>query len=158
MASTAVNASNDKRAGQHLVTSAPVKRDGDWIGTLTLPSRATLRIAAHLRVDRDGMMRGSFDSLDQSVWNVPLDAVTMTATTLDFTVPSNGTRYAGRWDVQTRRWVGVWSQGGTQFTLTLAGNGPQRRRTRGRCRPIARSARYSIDALRSVPARRSLWE
>ncbi len=124
MASTAANASDAKRAGAHLVASAPVKRDGDWIGTLTLPSRATLRIAVHLRVNRDGMMRGSFDSLDQRVWNVPLDTVTMTATTLDFTVPSNGTRYAGRWDAQTRRWIGVWSQGGAQFALALAGNGP----------------------------------
>ena len=68
-----------------------------------LPSKATLRIAVHLRVDQDGKLRGSFDSLDQRVWNIPLDAVSVTSTTLDFTVPSNGTRYTGRWDARTRR-------------------------------------------------------
>lgn len=99
-------------------------RVGDWIGQLTLPSRATLRVVVHVRIDRGGILRGSFDSLDQRIWNIPLDGLTMTSTTLDFTVPSNGSRYAGRWDARTRRWVGIWSQGGAQFPLALAANGP----------------------------------
>lgn len=99
-------------------------RVGDWIGELTLPSRATLRVVVHLRIDRGGILRGSFDSLDQRIWNTALDGVTMTATTLDFTVPSSGSRYAGRWNPTTRLWVGVWSQGGVEFPLTLATGGP----------------------------------
>lgn len=124
IASTTASASTDEHAKPRLAVSAPVKRDGDWLGTLTLPSNATLRIAVHLRVDRDGKVRGSFDSLDQRVWDIPFDAVSVTSTTLDFTVPSNGARYTGRWDARTRRWVGVWAQGGAQFPLTLAENGP----------------------------------
>ncbi|WP_243650243.1 serine hydrolase [Sphingomonas sp. PP-CC-3G-468] len=124
MTSMAANASGDERAESRFAAPASVKRDGDWLGTLTLPSQATLRIAVHLRAGRDGIMRGAFDSLDQRIWNVPLDAVSVTPMTLDFAVPSNGTRYAGRWDARTRRWVGIWSQGGAQFSLALAANGP----------------------------------
>lgn len=122
--STAVGASDDVQAGSRFAAPTPVARAGDWLGTLTLPSQATLRIAVHLRVGRDGIVRGVFDSLDQRIWNVPLDVVSVTPTTLDFRVPSNGTRYAGRWDARTRRWVGIWSQGGAQFPLALAANGP----------------------------------
>lgn len=122
LASTAARASDAVSTQPHI--AAPIMRDGDWLGTLVLPSRATLRIAVHLRAGPDGVLGGSFDSLDQRVWNIPLDAVSMTSTTLDFTVPSNGGRYAGRWDARTRRWVGIWSQGGAQLSLALAANGP----------------------------------
>ncbi|WP_322964530.1 serine hydrolase domain-containing protein [Sphingomonas fuzhouensis] len=105
-------------------TPSPATQSGDWLGTLTLPSRATLRIAVHFSVDRDGILRGSFDSLDQRSWNTPLDAIMMTSTTLTFTVPSNGSRYTAHWDAMTRRWVGVWSQGGAQLPLSLAAGGP----------------------------------
>lgn len=63
----------------------------------------------HLRVGRDGILHGSFDSLDQRTWNTPLDGITMTPTTLAFTVPSNGSRYAAHWNAAERRWVGTWS-------------------------------------------------
>ncbi len=103
---------------------ASVERGGDWLGTLTLPSQATLRIAVHIRVDHNGILHGSFDSLDQRTWNTPLDGVTMTPTALAFTVPSNGSRYAAHWNAAERRWVGVWSQGSAQFPLSLAAGGP----------------------------------
>ncbi len=109
-----------------VVSPAPVPTAGagDWIGTLTLPSRATLRVAVHVRVDDGGVLRGSYDSLDQRIWGMPLDAVAMTATTLDFTVPGNGARYAGRREPGARHWTGVWTQGGTAFPLVLAEGGP----------------------------------
>ncbi len=103
---------------------APAERDGDWLGTLTLPSQATLRIAVHLRVDRDGILRGVFDSLDQRTWNTPLDGITMTPTALAFTVPGNGSRYTARWNAAEQRWAGIWSQGGAQFPLSLVAGGP----------------------------------
>ncbi len=108
----------------HPAAPVAVEHAGDWIGTLTLPSRATLRIAVHLGVDRDGIPHGSFDSLDQRVWNTALDEVTATPTTLGFAVRGRGIHYAARWDAAGRRWVGIWSQGGAQFPLTLSANGP----------------------------------
>ncbi len=124
LSSTAASAADDRQVEPHVTVPASTERHGDWLGMLTLPSQAMLRIAVHLRVDHDGIVRGVFDSLDQRIWNVPLDAVAMTPATLEFTVPSNGSRYAGRWEARTRRWVGTWSQGGAQFALTLAANGP----------------------------------
>jgi len=106
---------------------ASAERDGDWLGTLTLPSQATLRIAVHLRVGRDGILHGSFDSLDQRTWNTPLDGITVTPTALAFTVPSNGSRYTAHWNAADQRWVGTWSQGGAQFPLSLAAGGPSPR-------------------------------
>ncbi|KQN00347.1 serine hydrolase [Sphingomonas sp. Leaf25] len=102
----------------------PMAHPGDWSGTLTLPSRATLRLVVRLRVDDGGIVRGSIDSIDQRVWNTPLDGITMTATTLDFTVPGNGSRYRGRWDAAARGWSGIWSQGDAAFALSLAAGGP----------------------------------
>ncbi len=78
----------------------------DWVGTLTLPSQAQLRVAVHLRTGRDGTLVGSFDSLDQRIWNIALDGVARTRTTLGFSVPGNGGRYAGRWDPRPDRHSG----------------------------------------------------
>lgn len=103
---------------------ASAERGGDWFGTLTLPSQATMRIAVHLRVDRNGILQGSFDSLDQRTWNTPLDSITMTPAVLAFTVPSTGSRYTARWNAADKRWEGIWSQGGAQFPLSLATGGP----------------------------------
>ncbi|WP_162233301.1 serine hydrolase [Sphingomonas sp. Leaf33] len=124
VAPTTAGASHDEHAKSRFAASAPAKRDGDWLGTLTLPSKATLRIAVHLRFGQDGIVRGSLDSLDQRVWDIPLDAVSVTPTTLSCTVPSIGARYTGRWNARTRRFVGVWEQGGAQFPLALTANGP----------------------------------
>lgn len=97
----------------------PAKRTGAWIGTLTLPSQATLRVAVHLRRDGDGPLSGTFDSIDQRIGGIPLAAITITETTFDFTVPTNGGQYRGRWDVLSRRWVGTWSQGKANLPLAL---------------------------------------
>ncbi|WP_404333492.1 serine hydrolase domain-containing protein [Sphingomonas sp. MMS12-HWE2-04] len=115
-----------------VVSHAPAsaQRSSTWQGTLTLASRATLRVVLHLRIDERGVISGSLDSLDQRVWNTPLTDVTRTATTLSFVVPANGSRYSAKWDAIARCWVGTWSQGTAQIPLTLAPGGPPPRPAR----------------------------
>lgn len=105
LASTAASASDDGQAGSRFAAPTPVARDGDWLGTLTLPSQATLRIAVHLQVDRDGIVRGVFDSLDQRIWNVPLDAVAARRRAMIAAIPGAGMRRRGAGSASGRKAV-----------------------------------------------------
>jgi beta-lactamase regulating signal transducer with metallopeptidase domain len=88
---------------------------GDWTGAIKSPD---LRIAVHIRSAAAGYA-GSLDSPDQSVYDLPLDHVTVASDALSLEVPKIKATYQGRWDAGTHRWVGQWAQAGSTWALSL---------------------------------------
>ena len=93
---------------------------GDWLGGLAVTPAVTLRVAIHIHKDAAGLQTGSFDSLDQGIYDVPLADVSTTGGTLAFSVPKLHATFTGKWDAAGHGWSGEWAQGGRSLALTLA--------------------------------------
>ena len=93
---------------------------GDWLGGLAVTPAVTLRVAIHIHKDAAGLQTGSFDSLDQGIYDVPLADVSTTGGTLAFSVPKLHATFTGKWDAAGHGWSGEWAQGGRSFALTLS--------------------------------------
>lgn len=94
--------------------AAEPKAVGDWHGQLAVPG-GSLRLVVHIE-SKDSALTGKLDSPDQGANGIPLGAVTLKDGTLEFTVPSVGGRFAGKWS--NDQWVGEWIQG-PALPLTL---------------------------------------
>nr|WP_303657422.1 alpha/beta hydrolase [Asticcacaulis aquaticus] len=72
-----------------------------------------------IRIETDGTAyKGVLESPDQANFKMPLDSVTATADSLDFTAVKINGRYQGKWDEAQKAWVGTWTQGqGLPLTL-----------------------------------------
>ena len=93
---------------------------GDWLGGLAVTPAVTLRVAIHIHKDAAGLQTGSFDSLDQGIYDVPLADVSTTGGTLAFSVPKLHATFTGKWNAASHGWSGEWAQGGRSFALTLS--------------------------------------
>ena len=93
---------------------------GDWLGDLAVTPAVTLRVAIHIHKDAAGLQTGSFDSLDQGIYDLPLADVSAAGASLAFTVPKLHARFTGKWDAAGHGWSGEWAQGGRSLALTLA--------------------------------------
>jgi pimeloyl-ACP methyl ester carboxylesterase len=89
---------------------------GDWIGTL---GPAQLHLAVHIRRTADGLA-GTFDSVDQGAFGLPLASVKAEGASLSFDVPAVGGHYAGTWDAAASHYAGEWSQQTVRLPLALS--------------------------------------
>lgn len=93
---------------------------GDWQGTLHA-GPADLHLLVHISAGPKGTLKGTFDSLDQSAYGIPLTTVTLKASQLTFTSePVHGT-FEGKVNAGATRIEGTWTQGEPlPLTLTRA--------------------------------------
>ncbi len=70
---------------------------GDWLGTLAMPN-GERRIGLHISKAENGF-KATLDSIEQGVTGVPLDAVTLTGSTLSFSAKAFHFSYEGQVDV-----------------------------------------------------------
>jgi CubicO group peptidase (beta-lactamase class C family) len=93
---------------------------GDWWGILEVAPGAKLRLAVHIAAGPDGMLTGTFDSLDQNALGLKMAEVTRTGERLSFTLTTPAARYDADWDAATGGWRGRWQQSGQSWPLTFA--------------------------------------
>jgi pimeloyl-ACP methyl ester carboxylesterase len=93
---------------------------GDWHGTLKAPN-LELRIGVTIKPKAGGGYEGVMASPDQGAGAIPLDEVKLEGGALSFSVPSIHGTYAGKWDPQTKAWVGEWRQGGPAALVLTSG-------------------------------------
>jgi serine-type D-Ala-D-Ala carboxypeptidase/endopeptidase len=92
---------------------------GDWHGVLHVTPTVDARVVVHIRPTAGGGLEGALDSLDQGLYDTPIDDVTAKDGQLSFSYPIARATFAGRWDASAGGWKGVWSQGRGQLPLTL---------------------------------------
>jgi len=92
---------------------------GDWLGGLAVSPTVTLHVAVHIHKDATGANAGTFDSLDQAVYGLPLGDISMVGGSLAFAIPTLHAAYAATWDAAAHGWTGQWTQGGGSLALTL---------------------------------------
>ncbi|MGI8897268.1 MAG: alpha/beta fold hydrolase [Pyrinomonadaceae bacterium] len=97
--------------------SAPRKIDGDWEGTLDAGA-AKLRLVLHV-FRKDGVLSATLDSPDQGATGLPIDSITLSATSFRFEMKSLGGVYEGQLAKDNGQIEGKWMQGGQTFPLIL---------------------------------------
>ncbi len=102
----------------HAASAQPAT--GDWLGGLAVSPAMTVHIAIHIHKDAAGAEAGTFDSLDEAVYGVPLTDIADTGGSLSFAIARLHATFAGKWDAAGGQWTGQWSQGGRSLPLTLA--------------------------------------
>jgi len=92
---------------------------GDWLGALAVSPALTLHVAIHIHKDAAGVDTGTFDSLDEAVYGLPLSEIANADGSLAFTVARLHATYAAKWAAANHGWIGQWSQGGRSLPMTL---------------------------------------
>ena len=93
---------------------------GDWLGTLTVRPGLDLRIALHVVGAPQGSYSATWDSVDQDLFDAPVQDMAVAGDALSFKIASLGAVYTATWDPAGGRWAGQWTQGGRSFPLLLA--------------------------------------
>lgn len=113
-----------------LAISAPALAQdavGYWQGTLTISEAMKLRAGVTIERGADGALTGTFDSIDQNAFGIPLAAIELKDGELAFTVPAVSGAYRGKWDAAARAWNGTFTQGGASLPLVLTAAEPPAR-------------------------------
>jgi hypothetical protein len=83
---------------------------GDWQGTLSAGS-VQLRLILHLTAAKDGSLTATMDSVDQSVYAIPVTSVTLKDSKFSLVVDAVHGTYEGMVNKDTSEIDGTWSQG-----------------------------------------------
>ena len=94
---------------------------GNWLGALVVSPAVTLHVAIHIH---ESAATGTFDSLDQAIYDVPLSYIAVTGGSLSFSIARLHATYAGTWDAAGHGWSGQWTQNGRSLPLTLVPGEP----------------------------------
>ncbi len=83
---------------------------GDWKGTLQAAG-AELRLALHIKADKDGALTATLDSIDQGAYGIPVSAISLKDAKLSLTVDAVHGTYEGTVNKDSTEIDGTWSQG-----------------------------------------------
>ena len=83
---------------------------GDWKGTLSAGG-AELRLALHIKADKDGALTATLDSIDQGAYGIPVSAISLKDSKLNMTVDAVHGTYEGIVNKEATEIDGTWSQG-----------------------------------------------
>lgn len=100
-----------------LLLATTSEDNATWSGTLDAGGMK-LRLVFHLTASSDGW-EGTFDSVDQGAYGIPLDEVSLTGQQVRFSISSIQATYFGMIDSTATRIDGTWSQGGFSLPLDL---------------------------------------
>ena len=117
-------------AAAALAISAPATAQdavGYWQGALTIS--ATMKLRAGVTIERgvNGALTGTFDSIDQNAFGIPLADVELANGELAFKVPAVSGSFRGKWDPAAQAWTGTFTQGGAGIPLVLTAAEPPAR-------------------------------
>jgi pimeloyl-ACP methyl ester carboxylesterase len=91
---------------------------GAWHGTLQAGA-AALHLELTLRVQADGSLSGTLDSIDQHA-QIPIGSATWTADTLRLELPAIGGRFEGQPSADGATISGTWTQSGASLPLVFS--------------------------------------
>lgn len=100
-----------------LAQPAPKDLAGDWQGALSA-NGTQLRLVFHVSVAADGKLAATIDSLDQGAKGIPVQSVTVDASSIRFDVSVIGGSYEAKL-VDKTTMTGTWKQGGMEAPLDL---------------------------------------
>jgi pimeloyl-ACP methyl ester carboxylesterase len=83
---------------------------GDWQGTLKAGG-AELRLVLHVAKNDDGSLKATLDSVDQGANGIPVTAISLKDSMLNFTVDAVHGGYEGKVSADTAEINGTWTQG-----------------------------------------------
>jgi hypothetical protein len=91
---------------------------GFWEGTVSV-GRMTLRLV--LKVDKapDGTYTATMDSIDQGAKDIPVNAMTLSNSTVQFQLPALRAKYEAGLNTRATEMSGEWQQGGTKIPVTF---------------------------------------
>jgi hypothetical protein len=91
---------------------------GFWEGTVSV-GHMTLRLV--LKVDKapDGTYTATMDSIDQGATDIPVNAITLSNSAVQFQLASLQARYKGDLNARATEMSGEWQQGGTKIPVTF---------------------------------------
>ena len=91
---------------------------GDWQGTLK-PGGVELRLVLHITKGDGGGLKATLDSVDQGANGIPVSAITVKDSQLNFTVDAVGGIYEGKVNVAATKFEGTWTQQGQSLPLVF---------------------------------------
>ena len=93
---------------------------GRWTGVLEVNDSVSLPLVVNVTAGDGGTLLGTIDSPTQGTMGMPLANIVARGGSFSFDVPQVAGRYEGRWEPETSRWNGRWSQSGMTWPLLLA--------------------------------------
>src|SRR5215475_4998813 len=90
--------------------------EGDWQGTIKA-NDLELRVRLHVTKDQKGTLKATFDSIDQGAIGLPISAISLKDSTLNFEIEMAGASYEGKINADHTRISGAWTQGGVSVPL-----------------------------------------
>jgi CubicO group peptidase (beta-lactamase class C family) len=90
--------------------------EGSWQGTIKADG-VELRLRLHVTKDEKGTLKATFDSIDQGARGLPISAISLNDSTLNFELQEISGSYEGKVNADYTRISGTWNQGGRSFPL-----------------------------------------
>ena len=103
-------------AAHHTVEAPVANLEGTYTGTLQA-GEAQLHIVLHLSKNSVGALHATLDSLDQAVFGIEANSVTLNFGVLKFDVRSVGVTYEGQVSADLKTIEGEWRQGSNALPL-----------------------------------------
>lgn len=93
--------------------------DGDWQGSIAIPSGGSLRLALHVTRDAQDALAATLDSLDQGAMGLVAQSVRVDGRHVVIVLKAPVAEYDGDLDDAGRILTGQWKQGGASLPLVL---------------------------------------
>jgi putative CocE/NonD family hydrolase len=90
--------------------------EGAWQGTIKA-NDLELRLRLHVTKDEKGTLKATLDSIDQGARGLPISAISLKDSTLNFEKGGAGWSYEGKVNADLTRISGTWTQGGRSYPL-----------------------------------------
>src|SRR5262245_52615080 len=94
--------------------------EGDWQGMLKA-NDVELRVRLHVTKDLKGTLKATFDSIDQGAIGLPISAINLKDSTLNFEIEMAGASYEGKINADHTRISGAWTQAACLSRWNLPG-------------------------------------
>lgn len=91
---------------------------GRWEGTIHT-SDGTFRVVLHIWADKDGVLHGAGDSVDDNAYGLALSSVSLRGNDFTFALPEASGSFAGKFDATAVAIRGTWSQHGVKGDMDL---------------------------------------
>src|SRR5262249_44951998 len=90
--------------------------EGSWQATINV-SDVELRLRLHVTKDEKGTLKATWDNIDHGARGLPISAISLKDSTLNFEREEVGGAYEGKVNADLTRISGTWTQGGRSFPL-----------------------------------------
>ncbi len=98
----------------------PASPVGNWEGLLPVNAAMELRLVFHVEKAKDGTLKATFDSPDESIPGLAAEATAKNDGSIAIAVPIIKGVYEGKLDAKGEQFTGTWKQGGKDYPVKLS--------------------------------------